>query len=204
MQRAHAATLVGALAAVLAVACTDRLAAPLRRAGAARPDLVAVDSGVPIDTSTVPDTSTLPANSLAAVRALSCPVGTASRVRGWIGPDGGSVGSKAALLSVPAGAVAAPTQFEVQVPGTDTVGVEVHALDSLGAPTASYQFAQEAKITVNLGRCGASGLPSAKLQVMHVDSLGNILEVMQVGRTDRTGMRISFPTPHLSGYVIFY
>lgn len=218
--------LLAAAVLVPGIACTDRILSPTRSAGAAHRDLgtdttavvVVVDTTTPVDTTTlsladsnsaiVPDSivttdsATFPISSYTNLKPLLCPNGNTQMASGWIGPDGGTVGANGFVLTLPPNAVAQLTHFQVIVPASDTVKVEIHALDSLGAVIPSFQFIVPAKITMNLARC--SKLPDFRLQAVYVDIFDRMVDIMQVGGADRVNKKLTFGTPHLSGYVIAY
>jgi hypothetical protein len=130
---------------------------------------------------------------------LACPTRSEVRAAAWIGPAGGSVEARGATLTVPAGAVAVTTRFEVVVPVSQTMVVDVHAVG-----VDAFRFRTPATITLNFGRCDGSGVPFDRLQGANVDlATGAILELMG-GVVDQSGHKLSFATPHLSGYAVAY
>lgn len=166
--------------------------------------VVYTDSSFLIDTTSVvvpTDTtaSLYPATPLADLTPLACPNGHTRAARGWIGPEGGTVGAGGAVLTLPAGAIADSTKFEVIVPVSPVYRVEIHALDSTGAALPSFLFAAPAKVTLNLSRCT---LPPSRLEAGYViDS--TLRQIMQVGGIDRSSGKYAFPTGHLSGFIVF-
>lgn len=130
---------------------------------------------------------------------LACPTKSEVRAAAWIGPAGGSVEARGATLTVPAGAVAAATLFEVVVPVSETMVVDVHAVG-----VEAFRFRTPATITLNFARCDGTAVPLDLLQGAHVDlATGAILELMG-GVVDQSGHKLSFATPHLSGYAVAY
>jgi hypothetical protein len=160
----------------------------------------AVDDGAitaPARLSRSPHVASGPAD-LSTGGLLVCPTNAEVRAAAWIGPAGGSVEARGATLTVPVGAVATPTQFEVVVPVSQTMVVDIHAVGAEG-----FQFLRPATITLNFARCDGS-IPMDSLQGANVDlATGAILEYMG-GTVDRSGHRLSFLTPHLSGYAVAY
>jgi hypothetical protein len=115
-------------------------------------------------------------------------------------PDGGTLGARGTSITIPAGAVPTPTAFEVVVPVSPYMEVEIHAVGQAG-----YAFAQPAAITINYARCPADAVPAdAALEGVYVESgTRRVLERMG-GTADKTGKKITFSTPHLSGYIVAY
>lgn len=129
---------------------------------------------------------------------LECPADVAQRADAWIGPEGGTLSAPGATLAVPAGAVAEPTHFEIVVPASPTVKVDVHA-----AGHEHFRFLTPATLTLGFSRCAPSA-PAATLQGAYVDlATDAVLEYMG-GTVDEEGRRVTFTTPHLSGYAIVY
>jgi len=130
---------------------------------------------------------------------LACPTNTEVRAAEWIGPAGGSVEARGATLTVPAGAVAVSTLFEVVVPVSQTMTVDIHAVGVEG-----FQFLVPATITLNFARCAGTTAPVDQFQGAYVDlATGTILAYMG-GSVDQSGHRLSFTTLHLSGYAVAY
>jgi len=138
--------------------------------------------------------------SQSAGTLLACPTNSEARATAWIGPAGGSVEARGVTLTVPPGAVAVATPFEVVVPVSQTMTADIHVVGTTG-----FTFRTTATITLNFARCiSASSAPLDQLQGAHVDvATGAILELMG-GTVDRSGHKLSFPTSHLSGYAIAY
>jgi hypothetical protein len=152
------------------------------------------------DATTAPAAAARPALSQGvAGTLLSCPTNAEERAAAWIGPEGGSVQARGATLRVPAGAVADSTHFEIVVPVSQTMKVDVHA-----AGAAHFRFLTPASITINFSRCAGSSVPVALLQAAYIDlNTEAVLEFMG-GSVDATGRKVTFTTPHLSGYAIVY
>ena len=135
-----------------------------------------------------------------APQLLVCPTQDATNSRAVIGPTGGSLSVRGSSITIPAGAVPEPTLFEVEVPVSKYMEVEIHAV---GQP--AYVFQKPATITINFARCPGDAIPmGATLAGAYIDgATGRVLEVMG-GVVDKTGHKLIFITGHLSGYAIAY
>jgi len=135
-----------------------------------------------------------------APRLLACPTNDEARAAAVIGPEGGTLGARGTSITIPAGAVPEPTAFEVVVPVSPYMEIEIHAVGQ-----ASYAFAQPAAVTINFARCPDDAVPDgATLEGVYVESgTRRVLEHMG-GTADEDGKKITFATPHLSGYIVAY
>ena len=133
-------------------------------------------------------------------RLLACPTNDEARDAAVIGPEGGTLGARGTSITIPAGAVPEPTAFEVVVPASPYMEVEIHAVGQ-----ASYAFAQPAAVTINFARCPDDAVPEgATLEGVYVESgTRRVLEHMG-GTADKNGKKLTFATPHLSGYIVAY
>ena len=202
--------LISLIAAAAVAACSDTPVEP--GSGTTTRQLVATldvaTSGTDSSTNTAladgavaPADSTAPASTTptasSALQPLYCPSSSDVRAtRGWIGPDGGSLGFRGHELKVPAGAISEPTEFEIVVPVSDYMELEVHAVNRDG-----FLFAVPATITISFARC--SSVPDSPLTAAYVDSAQRILQDMG-GSTDRASKKVSFQTGHLSGFIVAY
>jgi hypothetical protein len=137
---------------------------------------------------------------LASAALLVCPTEDAVSARAIIGPEGGSVGVRGSSISIPAGAVAEPTRFEVVVPVSRYMKVEFSAVGQ-----SHYEFKLPATITINYARCTNSSTTTeeALTGAYLADDTDQVLELLG-GTVDKTGHKLSFSTSHLSGYAVAY
>jgi hypothetical protein len=117
-----------------------------------------------------------------------------------VGPEGGTVTFGGARLQLPAGAVPVATVFEIVLPASAVVEVDVHAV---GVP--HYVFERPVTLTVSYERCGADPIPldavAEGVYIAHEPY--TVLENMG-GTLDRTARTVTFTTGHLSGYAVAY
>ena len=144
----------------------------------------------------------LPAANTALTRLqlMICPTQETHRVRETIGEEGGVIRTRGASITIPADAVPRPTTFEVIVPASRFLEVEIHAI---GRET--YLFAKPAVIRISYARCPEDATPpDVDLQGVYIDDVTNeVLEIMG-GAVDQSNNKVSFLTSHLSGYAVAF
>ncbi len=126
-----------------------------------------------------------------------CPTAETRRARATVGPEGGYVSARGSSITIPPGAVSEPTLFEVVVPASRYMEIEIHA-----AGMDSYVFATPATITINFARCPGDAIPPGSvLEGVYIDDVNQVLEHMG-GQS--SSHKLSFQTGHLSGYAVAY
>jgi hypothetical protein len=117
-----------------------------------------------------------------------------------VGRDGGTATFGGTRLVVPAGAVPVSTVFEIVLPASEVVQVEVHALG-----VEHYVFERPITIAVSYARCNADPIPlDAVAEGVYIAREPyTVLENMG-GVVDRTERTVTFTTGHLSGYAVAY
>lgn len=116
-----------------------------------------------------------------------------------IGAIGGTLAFDGDSISIPPGAVLAPTLFQIVVPASPHMKVEIQAVG-----LSSFIFQKPVQITLDYGRCAAAAVPpGATLQAVYVDSTDNVLQQMG-GTADTVQHQLTFSTGHLSGYAVAY
>lgn len=131
---------------------------------------------------------------------LVCPTTETHQQTGVLGLLGGvlSLGNNA--LSLPFASVLLPTAFEVDVPASQYMEVDVHAVG-----LTSFLFHQPANITIDYSRCGDDAIPpGAQLRAVYIDSDTKAVLQDMGGTVDSVSHRITFTTGHLSGYAVAY
>lgn len=137
---------------------------------------------------------------LDAVHLLACPSTDSAAARAVVGPAGGTIGARGTTIVIPAGAVPDSTLFEVVVPASPYMEADIHAVG-----VDHYVFQTPATITINYARCPAGAVPDdAALQGVYVDTRTYTVLQQMGGVADRSAHKVSFPTDHLSGYIVAY
>ena len=134
-------------------------------------------------------------------KLLECPsAAPAQQGKALIGVLGGTVAAGGTRMVAPAGAVLRLTPFEVVVPQSQYMEVDVHATGLL-----SFLFKRPVSITIDYSRCAPDALPAgATPRAVYIDGeTKQILEDMG-GVVDRAARTITFSTGHLSGYAVAY
>jgi hypothetical protein len=109
---------------------------------------------------------------------------------------GGTVSAGGFSIALPAGAVLAPTTITVTVPASPYLEVDIRADGA-----EHYQFAQPAVVTMDYSRCGVAAA-EARLTVLYIDAATKTPLEDMGGVDDKLTRRITFVTPHLSGYAL--
>jgi hypothetical protein len=181
---------VAGFAIVLAAqGCADLGTAP----NAPPPRLDEAATGATADSSA--SNASSPAGQL-----IVCPTQDEQRATAIIGPGGGSVSARGTSLSIPEGAVPEPTRFELTIPASRYMEVEVHAVGY-----DSYTFQQPVTLTINYARCPDDAAPTgATLAGAYIDSATDQILALMGGSQDKSGHKLTFTTGHLSGYAVAY
>ncbi len=131
---------------------------------------------------------------------LTCSSATSQQSAGLLGLLGGSVSLGSTRIELPLGAVLSPTLFQIVVPSSPYVEVEIHA-----ANLTSFLFHRDVEVTIDYSRCSDEEIPSgAQLQVVYIDGNTKAILERMGGTDDRAAKRITFSTGHLSGYAVAY
>jgi hypothetical protein len=136
---------------------------------------------------------------LAASVAI-CPTDESHRVRGVIGPDGGSLEVAGHRLTVPSGVLTEPTTFSLYAPAGRQVRLE---LSAGGAP--HYRFQAPVAVTISYERCRRQRSPVPPASAWYLDETPRGVRVERMGgRDDRIERAVTFQTTHFSTYVVAY
>ena len=128
---------------------------------------------------------------------LECPTSQTTSTTGVVDPLGGSVFLGATGIALPAGALTAPTLFQVTIPSSTYMEIDVSAV---GFQT--FLFQQPVTITIDYSRCNRSDIDQETLHVYHIDPLTHQLLEDMGGIDDKVSQQITFTTTHLSGYAV--
>lgn len=154
-------------------------------------------------TPTMPARAAPPAAHFAdapATHLLVCPTTDSAGTTGVISLLGGVLSLGGDALSLPLDAVLLPTQFQIVVPPSQYMEVDVHAVG-----LATFLFQQPATISIDYSRCSPDAIPAdAQLHAVYIDSDTKAILQDMGGTDDRAAHRITFTTGHLSGYAVAY
>ena len=128
---------------------------------------------------------------------LECPTNQATSTTGVVDLLGGSVFLGTTGITLPAGALTTPTLFQVSVPASQYMEIDVSAV---GFQT--FLFQQPVTITIDYSRCSRSDIDQKTLHVYHIDPLTHELLEDMGGVDDKVSQQITFTTTHLSGYAV--
>jgi hypothetical protein len=136
----------------------------------------------------------------AATHLLVCPTTDGASTIGLLGPFGGVLSLGGNALELPFDAVPNPTQFQIVVPPSQYMEVDVHAVG-----LTTFLFQQPATITIDYSRCSPDAIPAgAQLHAVYIDSDTKAILQDMGGTIDSAAHRITFTTGHLSGYGVAY
>ena len=170
----------------------------LRRAG----ELSIVVAGLLLATSCGEQRATAPnpaatLNKDSGPSLLECPTNQTTSTTGIVDALGGSVFLGATGITLPSGALTTPTLFQVTVPASNYMEIDVSAVGF-----QVFLFQQPVTITIDYSRCSRSDIDQKTLHVYHVDPLTNQLLEDMGGVDDKASRHITFTTSHLSGYAL--
>lgn len=125
-----------------------------------------------------------------------CPTTETHSAQRTIGIFGGSVSAGGTTITIPAGAVIQPTQFDVTVPASTYMEVAIAAQGH-----AHFQFLLPVTIEIDYSRCDST-IVDGKLAAFHIDEVLKTLLERMPGVDDKARRRFTLITDHLSGYAI--
>jgi hypothetical protein len=133
-------------------------------------------------------------------RLLVCPSSETRQTTGIVGPLGGILTLGNTRVQIPLGAVLEPTLFQIVVPASQYMEVEVHAVG-----LTSFLFRRPVDLTIDYSRCGDDAIPSgAQLQGVYIDGDSKAVLHEMGGTDNRAARKITFSTGHFSGYAVAY
>jgi hypothetical protein len=128
---------------------------------------------------------------------VNCPAGEAQSATALIGPLGGVLAAGGTQVVIPANAVLSPTTFNLTVPASKYVEIEVTTDAS-----EHYVFAQPVLVTLDYGRCGRSNLLRAPLTAWNIDPETKALLEPMISVDNKLTQTVTFTTLHFSGYAV--
>jgi hypothetical protein len=128
---------------------------------------------------------------------VECPTNESTTAQALVGLLGGTVQIGATSISIPSGALIAPTLISVTVPASNYMEIDVSAVGF-----TSFLFQKPVSVTIDYSRCNRSDIDQQPLHVWHINPLTKELLEDMGGSDDKTARRITFTTGHLSGYAV--
>lgn len=128
---------------------------------------------------------------------LECPAEVTRSVSATVGAAGGVLELDGHRLSIPLGAVLAPTKFTLTAPASNYVELDVQAGSS-----GHYQFRKPVQLAISYARCTRDNINRDDLHIYYVD--GETKEVIQDlgGFDDKSARVVTSSTDHLSDYAL--
>jgi hypothetical protein len=138
--------------------------------------------------------------SPASPTLLSCAATETQSTTGLLGLLGGVLNLGGTKLELPLLSILDPTWFQIVVPQSQYMEVEIHAVG-----LTSFLFRREVRVTIDYSRCSDEAIPDgAQLKVVYIDGATKAVLEDMGGTDDRASKKITFYTGHLSGYAVAY
>lgn len=128
---------------------------------------------------------------------IECPISETRSVEQQVGVLGGTIELDGHRMTVPEGALLAPTTFTLTVPRSNYVEIEIRADGE-----ESFEFLEAVSITISYDRCTRSNLDKAELTAWQIDPLTKELLEHMGGTDDKAETTVTFTSGHLSGFAI--
>jgi hypothetical protein len=128
---------------------------------------------------------------------LECPSSVAHVAVATVDPLGGTVSTAGSSITIPAGALLAPTQITLSVEPSNYLEVSITA-------GGEEHFVFEAPVTVTIGysRCTRSNIDEEPLGAWYIDGETDSLIEPMSASDDKVAKKVTFQTGHLSSYAV--
>lgn len=146
--------------------------------------------------ATAPGTTTLRSDGTSP-SLVECPSNETTTTSAIVGLLGGVIQLGGTSITIPSGALTAPTLLQLTIPASRYMEIDVTAVGF-----TSFVFQQPVSITIDYSRCTRSDLDQQTLHVWHIDPVTKQLLEDMGGSDDKASRRITFSTGHLSGYAV--
>ncbi len=128
---------------------------------------------------------------------IECPNATPTTTSALVTPLGGLVSLGGMSISVPAGAVLAPTTISITTPASQYMEVDISV-----PGLEHFVFELPVVVTISYARCNRADILRSPLTAWYIDSeTKEPLEPM-FGVDNKLARTVTFTTPHLSGYAL--
>ena len=147
-----------------------------------------------------------PTDAASSKRALSdttlpslveCPSNTTLQTKATIGLLGGVLNLAGTTVSVPAGALLAPTEIVLTIPASRYMEIDVSV-----PGVEHFLFEKTVIVTMDYSRCQRNDLLFTPLQVWHIDTQTKALLEQMPSVDNKLTQTIIFSTGHLSGFAL--
>jgi hypothetical protein len=128
---------------------------------------------------------------------VECPSTQTTTTSAVVGLLGGVIKLGGTSITIPSGALTAPTLLQVTVPASRYMEIDVTAVGF-----TSFLFQQPISVTIDYSRCTRSDIDQKPLHVWHIDPVTKQLLEDMGGTDDKVSRQITFSTGHLSGYAV--
>jgi hypothetical protein len=132
------------------------------------------------------------------INLIECPGSQSTTASGIVTPLlGGVVSVGGVVVTVPAGAVLAPTTIEVTVPASKYLEVDVSV-----PGFEHFQFEAPIAISMSYARCNRADILRAPLSAWYIDSSTKEPLQQMISVDNKLLRRVTFTTIHFSGYAL--
>jgi hypothetical protein len=128
---------------------------------------------------------------------IECPVNEDAYATATLGARGGSLRLDRHELSLPLGAVLAPTKFELRAPVSNYMEIRIRANDQTG-----FVFQKPATVIIDYSRCTRSNIDKDPLSVWKIDPNTKELIRNMGGVDDKEARTVTFQAEGLSTFSI--
>jgi hypothetical protein len=146
--------------------------------------------------ATAPGASTSRSDG-ASPSLIECPSSETATTSAVVGVLGGAIQLGGTSITIPSGALTAPTLLQLTIPASRYMEIDITAVGF-----TSFLFQQPVSVTIDYSRCARSDVDQQTLHVWHIDPVTKQLLDDMGGSDDKTSRRITFSTGHLSGYAV--
>jgi hypothetical protein len=137
--------------------------------------------------------------STGSPQLVACPSTQPRSTIGIVGFFGGVINLGPVSVTIPRGALSLPTLLTVTVPASPYMEVDIRANNF-----TSFLFNSPISVSIDYSRCDPASTDGQALSVWHIDQVTKALLENMGGVNDPVARRITFSTPHLSGYAIAF
>jgi hypothetical protein len=132
-------------------------------------------------------------------KLLVCPSSQTLTTSGVIGVDGGTLSLGGTSVKIPLGALLGDTKVEISIPAGQYMEVDLTVNDG-----QHISFLQPVTVTIDYSRCNYWYTLLKPLSVWNIDEDTKALLENEGGLDIKLLQRITFVTPHFSGFAIAY
>jgi hypothetical protein len=136
-------------------------------------------------------------DALDLANLVECPTSEVTSSTAVVTALGGVVSAGGTSVSIPAGALLAPTTVTVTIPASNLMEIDVSV-----EGVEHFTFELPVTVTLSYARCTRSDIDHAPLTVWYIDAVTKAPLEPMGGVDDKLTRTVTFTTGHLSGYAL--